>query len=174
MTSQQAHRLMNAIGHHGIAITAYLDSYGRDGVCPSAKHLYVGEHHLTIGLDAYDVHAIRYNRDQCRALATLLRHAGIEAFLHKCAQHAYKDDVKRNPPVAVLARSFEHRPSQLHRSKKTAKAKLATANGRKRDAERARMFNASCSTPAMMSHGRHKDPKPVTIHTPQPIGKQPA
>jgi hypothetical protein len=162
--------MMNAVSHHGIAIVAYLDAYGRDGVCPSAKHLYVGETHLTIGLDAYDAHAVRLSREQCRALATLLRHTGMEAFLNKCAQQAIQAEVKRNPPVAILARSFKHRPSHLHRSKKTAKAKIATSKGRKQDAERARVFNLSCSTPSMMSHGRNKDPKPVTIHTSKPIG----
>lgn len=172
MNPQQANRLMSAVSHHGIAFVAYLDTYGICGDCPSAKHLYVGESYLTIGLDAFDAHGYRLDRRGAKRLATQLREEGVDVYMTHLAKIAIQQPVKRNEPVAMLSRWFNHRPSHLHSSKKTAKAKVATRNGYRADAERARLYNQTCSAPAMMSGGKNKDPKPVTLHTPRPTGLQ--
>jgi hypothetical protein len=171
MHPQAAHRLAAAIGRHRGDFVTYLMEFSKTGFCPSAQYLSLGDDTLYITIDPYDLRAVRLSRKAARSLANVILTEGLDIYNQKILSIALREDLRTNPPQAVVSRSLKHRASHLHRSGKTRLAKAATIKGREQDAIRALEFRKACIGPATMC-GRHKDVKPVTIHTPRPTGKQ--
>lgn len=170
MKPQHAHRLFAAVSQHGRNLVDYLKAFVADGYVPSAGYIHDDGRHLVIGLTPYDVYAIRLDRRQADNLGKHIETVGMAAFINQCVESLAHEPLKLNKPVAMVARSFKHRPSHLQRSRKTHAARIATSKGRKLDEKRAAAYNATCSAPCMIPAGKHRDPKPVTLHTPKPIG----
>lgn len=168
MNSQHAHRLTKALIQHGRTFLIYLKDFAHTGYCTSAMYLYSGEDTLAIGLDGYDIRAMKLTRDDAHRLIALIE-PNFDAYLEMCQRYAV-GEVKRNPPVAVVSRVLKHGSSELHSSKRTSKAKIARKIGFEQDRKRAAAFNKLCSKPSMMSSGKHRDKLPITIHTPKPTG----
>jgi hypothetical protein len=167
---QTAHRLCTAIAHHGDSLITYLQDFADSGYVRTAMYLRADGTHIAIGLDGYDRLPLKLNRVEAAELALIMRVGGVYALYNKLLPVAARQALIRNTPTAVVSRSFDHRPSQLHKSRKTMNGRKATERGRIRDEQRAAAFRATCSTPYMQAVGRNKDAKPTTIHTPKPIG----